>query len=244
MAILEIKGLTKSYDLGKTKALDAVDLVLETGKISAFIGHNGAGKTTLLKCVTGILNFEEGEILFLGENILTNPLEAKKHLVYVPDNPDIYDSITGLTYLNFIADIYRIGVEERRAAIERYAELFELSDQLGNIIGSYSHGMQQKLVLISALMRKPKLLILDEPFVGLDPKATFTIKKLMREMCDAGCAVFFSTHVLEVAEKLCDYVAVIQNGKIIATGTMQEIKGDSSLEEVFLKIEGFDGSNV
>jgi len=234
--MLEIKNLSKTYTKGK-KAVDNVSLVIDSGEIFAFIGHNGAGKTTTIKCVVGILDFEAGEICIDGLSVKKNPLECKRKTAYIPDNPDIYESLTGIQYLNFISDIYQISQDERSEGIKKYADMFEITKNLGDIISSYSHGMKQKLALISALIRKPKLLILDEPFVGLDPKASYQVKEVMKEMCTEGTSIFFSTHVLEVAEKLCNKVAIIKNGKIIAVGTMEDVRGNKSLEDVFLELE-------
>lgn len=234
--MLEIKNLSKTYTKGK-KAVDDVSLVINSGEIFAFIGHNGAGKTTTIKCVVGILDFETGEIYIDGLSVKKNPLECKRRTAYIPDNPDIYESLTGIQYLNFISDIYQISKDERSEGIKKYADMFEITKNLGDIISSYSHGMKQKLALISALIRKPKLLILDEPFVGLDPKASYLVTEVMKEMCTEGTSIFFSTHVLEVAEKLCNKVAIIKNGKIIAVGTMEDVRGNKSLEDVFLELE-------
>ena len=233
--MLKIKGLEKTYPGGK-KAVDNIDLEITKGEIFGFIGHNGAGKTTTIKSIVGILPFEKGEILVDGKDITKNPIECKKIMAYIPDNPDLYELLTGIQYLNFICDLYNITVEERRESIDKYAQMFEISQNLGDLIQSYSHGMKQKLALISALVRKPKLLILDEPFVGLDPKAAFSVKEVMKKMCEEGSSIFFSTHVLEVAEKLCDKVAIIKDGKIVANGTMDDVKGDKSLEDVFLEL--------
>lgn len=233
--MLKIKGLEKTYPGGK-KAVDNIDLEIAKGEIFGFIGHNGAGKTTTIKSIVGILPFEKGEILVDGKDITKNPIECKKVMSYIPDNPDLYELLTGIQYLNFICDLYNITVEERRVSIDKYAQMFEISQNLGDLIQSYSHGMKQKLALISALVRKPKLLILDEPFVGLDPKAAFSVKEVMKKMCEEGSSIFFSTHVLEVAEKLCDKVAIIKDGKIVANGTMDDVKGDKSLEDVFLEL--------
>ena len=231
--MLRIEKLTKIYQKGK-KAVDEVSLEIKDGEIFGFIGHNGAGKTTTLKCCVGILKFEEGEITLNGLSIEKNPVEFKKLIAYIPDNPDLYEQLTGIQYLNFISDIYEI--DGRNDRIEKYSDVFGIKDVLGNMISSYSHGMKQKLALISAIIRKPKLLILDEPFVGLDPKASFQIKEIMKEMCKEGTSIFFSTHVLEVAEKICDRVAIIKDGKIVACGAMDEIKGDKSLEAVFMEL--------
>ncbi len=233
--MLDIQHLTKRY--GEKKAVDDLSLHIAPGEIYGFIGHNGAGKTTTLKAVVGILPFEEGEITINGVSIKTDPLTCKQQLAYIPDNPDLYDYMTGSKYLNFIADIFGVGAEERQERIRKYADLFELTDDLAQPIAAYSHGMKQKLAIISAWLHQPKLIIMDEPFVGLDPKASHTLKGMMREVCDQGGAIFFSTHVLEVAEKLCDKVAIIKGGRLIRAGTMEEVKGDDSLEEVFLELE-------
>ena len=233
--MLDIQHLTKRY--GEKKAVDDLSLHIAPGEIYGFIGHNGAGKTTTLKAVVGILPFEEGEITINGVSIKTDPLTCKQQLAYIPDNPDLYDYMTGSKYLNFIADIFGVGAEERQERIRKYADLFELTDDLPQPIAAYSHGMKQKLAIISAWLHQPKLIIMDEPFVGLDPKASHTLKGMMREVCDQGGAIFFSTHVLEVAEKLCDKVAIIKGGRLIRAGTMEEVKGDDSLEEVFLELE-------
>lgn len=233
--MLEIKHLTKSYDNIK-KAVDDVSITIEDGEIFAFIGPNGAGKTTTIRSVVGLISFDEGEILINNRSIKADPIACKMDLAYIPDNPVLYETLTGIAYLNFICDVYQISSEDRTKDIKKYADLFELSSNLGDLISSYSHGMKQKLALISALVRHPKLLVLDEPFVGLDPVASHKVKELMREMCNEGASVFFSTHVLEVAEKLCDKVAIIKNGRIIVTGKMDEVKGDKSLEDVFLEL--------
>ena len=233
--MLDIQHLTKRY--GEKKAVDDLSLHIAPGEIYGFIGHNGAGKTTTLKAVVGILPFEEGEITINGVSVKTDPLTCKRQLAYIPDNPDLYDYMTGSKYLNFIADIFGVGAEERQERIRKYADLFELTDDLAQPIAAYSHGMKQKLAIISAWLHQPKLIIMDEPFVGLDPKASHTLKGMMREVCDQGGAIFFSTHVLEVAEKLCDKVAIIKGGKLMRSGTMEEVKGDDSLEEVFLELE-------
>ena len=234
--MLNIQHLVKNY--GEKKAVDDLCLHIAPGEIYGFIGHNGAGKTTTLKAVVGILPFEEGEITINGTPIKADPLTCKRQLAYIPDNPDLYDYMTGSKYLNFIADIFGVGAEERQERIRKYADLFELTDDLAQPIAAYSHGMKQKLAIISAWLHQPKLIIMDEPFVGLDPKASHTLKGMMREVCDQGGAIFFSTHVLEVAEKLCDKVAIIKGGRLIRAGTMEEVKGDDSLEEVFLELEG------
>ncbi len=233
--MLEIKGLTKCY--GEKKAVDDLSLHIAPGTIYGFIGHNGAGKTTTLKSAAGILDFDEGEILINGISIKKDPLACKRLFAYIPDNPDLYEYMTGIKYLNFIADIFGVSPEDRRERIEKYAALFELTDDLAQPVSAYSHGMKQKLAIISAWIHSPRLIIMDEPFVGLDPKAAHILKGMMRELCDAGGAIFFSTHVLEVAERLCDQVAIIKGGRLIRSGTMAEVKGDDSLEEVFLELE-------
>ena len=232
--MLQINHLSKLY--GEKKAVDDLTLHIAPGEIYGFIGHNGAGKTTTLKSVAGILRFDEGEILIGGKSVKDEPLACKKQLAYIPDNPDLYEFMPGIGYLNFIADIFGVSDADRKARIDRYAEMFEIKKDLNQSIAAYSHGMKQKLAIISALIHDPKLIIMDEPFVGLDPKAAHLLKGLMREICDAGGAIFFSTHVLEVAEKLCDKVAIIKGGKLIRSGTMEEVKGDDSLEEVFLEL--------
>ena len=234
--MLNIKHLTKAY--GEKKAVDDLSLHIVPGEIYGFIGHNGAGKTTTLKSVAGILQFDEGEITIDGISIKENPLECKRRFAYIPDNPDLYDYMTGIKYLNFIADIFGVGAGERQERIRKYADAFELTADLAQPIAAYSHGMKQKLAIISAWLHEPKLILMDEPFVGLDPKAAHLLKEMMREMCDEGGAIFFSTHVLEVAEKLCDKVAIIKSGRHIRSGTMEEVKGDESLEDVFLELEG------
>ena len=230
--MLRINNLTKTY--GEKKAVDNLSIHINPGEIYGFIGHNGAGKTTTIKACCGILGFDEGEIFIGGKSIKTEPLECKKLIAYIPDNPDLYTFMTGIQYLNFVADIFGIGARERDERIHRYAEAFEIESSLANLISSYSHGMKQKLAVIGALTHDPKLIIMDAPFVGLDPKAAFT--QIMREICDNGGAIFFSTHVLDVAEKLCDKVAIIRHGQLIRSGTMEEVKGDESLEEVFLEL--------
>ena len=232
--MLQINHLSKLY--GEKKAVDDLTLHIAPGEIYGFIGHNGAGKTTTLKSVAGILRFDEGEILIGGKSVKDDPLACKKQLAYIPDNPDLYEFMPGIGYLNFIADIFGVSDADRKARIDRYAEMFEIKKDLNQSIAAYSHGMKQKLAIISALIHDPKLIIMDEPFVGLDPKAAHLLKGLMREICDEGGAIFFSTHVLEVAEKLCDKVAIIKGGKLIRSGTMEEVKGDDSLEEVFLEL--------
>ena len=234
--MLKIEHLTKTY--GEKKAVDDLSLHIAPGEIYGFIGHNGAGKTTTLKSIAGILRFDEGEITIDGTSVKNDPLACKKKLAYIPDNPDLYEFMTGIKYLNFISDIFGVSADDRQARIRKYADLFELTNDLAQPIASYSHGMKQKLAIISAWVREPRLIIMDEPFVGLDPKASHLLKGMMRELCDRGGAIFFSTHVLEVAEKLCDKVAIIKAGKLIRSGTMEEVKGDDSLEEVFLELEG------
>lgn len=234
--MLKIEHLTKTY--GDKKAVDNLNLHIKPGEIYGFIGHNGAGKTTTLKSVVGILQFDEGEILINGKSVRTAPLDCKRDIAYIPDNPDLYDFMTGIKYLNFIADIFKVSVADRQERIRKYADLFELTADLAQPIAAYSHGMKQKLAIIAAWLHRPKLIIMDEPFVGLDPKVSHLLKGMMRDVCDAGSAIFFSTHVLEVAEKLCDKVAIIKGGKLIRSGTMEEVKGDDSLEEVFLELEG------
>lgn len=234
--MLQIEHLTKAY--GDKKAVDDLSLHIRPGEIYGFIGHNGAGKTTTLKSAVGILRFDSGEIRINGRSIKDEPVACKRVLAYIPDNPDLYDFMTGIKYLNFVADIFGVPSEERRAKIDDYAARFELTDDLAQPIAAYSHGMKQKLAVIAAWLHSPKLIIMDEPFVGLDPKAAHLLKIMMRELCEEGGAIFFSTHVLEVAEKLCDKVAIIKAGKLIRSGTMEEVKGDDSLEEVFLELEG------
>ena len=233
--MLEIKQYSMSYKSGK-KAVDSLSLTVEAGDIYGFIGHNGAGKTTTLRSVVGILDFNEGEILIDGKSIKKEPLKCKQVMAYIPDNPDLYEHLTGIGYLNFIADIYEVPIKERQERIAKYANAFEIMPNLGDLISSYSHGMRQKIAIIAALIHKPKLLVLDEPFVGLDPKASFTLKEVMQELCEEGSAIFFSTHVLEVAQKLCNKIAIIKQGKLIASGQTQEVIGNQSLEEVFLEL--------
>ena len=233
--MLKIDHLTKTY--GEKKAVDDLSLHIRAGEIYGFIGHNGAGKTTTLKAVAGILQFDAGEIIVNGKSIRTQPLDCKRDMAYIPDNPDLYEYMTGIKYLNFIADIFGVDAQTRQERIRKYADLFELTADLAQPIAAYSHGMKQKLAIISAWLHAPKLIIMDEPFVGLDPKAAHLLKGMMRELCESGGAIFFSTHVLEVAEKLCDKVAIIKGGKLMRSGTMEEVKGDDSLEEVFLELE-------
>ena len=234
--ILEISHYSKSYGRD-TKACDDVSLTVEAGDIYGFIGHNGAGKSTTIRAVVGVLDFEEGEIFIDGHSVKTEPMACKRMTAYIPDNPDLYENLTGIQYLNFIADVFDIDSEKRQQRIQTYGDMFEITDALGDLIGSYSHGMKQKVAILSALIHEPKLLVLDEPFVGLDPKAAFTLKEVMHRMCDAGTAVFFSTHVLDVAEKLCNKVAIIKHGRIIACGTMEELTEGHSLEETFLEAD-------
>lgn len=234
--MLRIEHLTKIYS-GK-KAVDDLSLHIQPGEIYGFIGHNGAGKTTTLKSCCGILQYDSGEILVDGVSMKEHPLECKKKIAYIPDNPDLYEFMTGIQYLNFVADIFGISASERESRIRGYGDAFELTGDLAQPISAYSHGMKQKLAIIAALVHQPKLIIMDEPFVGLDPKASHLLKTIMQEICDSGSAIFFSTHVLEVAEKLCDRIAIIKAGKLIRSGTMEEVKGDASLENVFLELEG------
>lgn len=233
--MLKIMNLTKTY--GSRKAVNNLSLHILPGEIYGFIGHNGAGKTTTIKACCGILQFNAGDILIDGVSIQKNPLECKKKIAYIPDNPDLYDFMSGIQYLNFISDVYGISAKERRERIRHFSDLFELSPDLAQPVSAYSHGMKQKLAIISALIHEPRIMILDEPFVGLDPKATHLLKQLMRDLCVKGGAIFFSTHVLDVAEKLCDKIAIIKNGKLIVAGDTEQIIGDSSLEDVFLELE-------
>ena len=233
--MLDIQHLTKTY--GEKKAVDDLTLHIAPGEIYGFIGHNGAGKTTTLKSVVGILQFDQGEITIGGKSIKADPLACKRLLAYIPDNPDLYDYMTGIKYLHFIADVFGVDAQTRRERIRTYADTFELTGDLAQPIAAYSHGMKQKLAIIAAWLHDPRLIVMDEPFVGLDPKAAHTLKGMMRQVCDNGGAIFFSTHVLEVAEKLCDKVAIIKGGRLIRSGTMEEVKGDDSLEQVFLELE-------
>ena len=235
MGVLEIRNFTKVYG-GTKKAVDGLTLDVEAGDIYGFIGHNGAGKSTTLKAVCGVLAFEEGDILVDGHSIKLEPLACKQVMAFIPDNPDLYPQLTGIQYLNFISDIYGVGKEQRNELIIKYAALFELTDNLGDIVSSYSHGMKQKLVIIGALVHKPRLLVMDEPFVGLDPKATYSMKEIMRDICAEGGAIFFSTHVLEVAEKLCNKIAIIKGGRLVANGDTQDVIGNESLEETFREL--------
>ncbi len=234
--MIEIKNVTKKY--GSKKAVDNVSFDVNDGDIFAFIGHNGAGKTTLIKSIVGIHDFDEGDILIDGMSIKDNPVECKKLMAFVPDNPETYEHMKAIDYINFICDMYDIDTETREKNIKKYAKLFDMEDKLGDTIDSYSHGMKQKVVLISALAHDPRILIMDEPFVGLDPKAVFDIKEVLNEMVKEGKIVFYSTHILDVAEKLCTRVAIIKNGKLVKAGSMKEIKGDKSLEKVFMELEG------
>ena len=233
--MLKIEHLTKTY--GEKKAVDDLSLHIRPGEIYGFIGHNGAGKTTTLKSVAGLLRFDAGEIQVCGHSVKADPLACKRDMAYIPDNPDLYDYMTGIGFLNFIADIFGVDADTRASRIRHYADTFELTDDLAQPISAYSHGMKQKLAVISALIHAPKLILMDEPFVGLDPVAAHTLKGIMRDICNQGGAIFFSTHVLEVAEKLCDKVAIIRDGRLIRSGTMEEVRGDSSLESVFLELE-------
>ncbi|MBQ1288984.1 MAG: ABC transporter ATP-binding protein [Erysipelotrichaceae bacterium] len=233
--MLIIEHLTKTY--GEKKAVDDLSLHIRPGEIYGFIGHNGTGKTTTLKSVAGILQFDSGTITIAGNSVTADPIRCKRDIAYIPDNPDLYDFMSGIKYLNFVADIFGIPTDVRAERIRKYADVFELTEDLAQPINAYSHGMKQKLAVIAAWLHAPKLIVMDEPFVGLDPKASHLLKEMMREHCDAGGAIFFSTHVLEVAEKLCDKVAIIKEGRLIKAGTMEEVKGDESLEEVFLELE-------
>ena len=233
--MLSIEHLTKIY--GDKKAVDDLSLHIHAGEIYGFIGHNGAGKTTTIKSVVGILSFDSGEITVCGKSVKADPIGVKKQIAYIPDNPDMYEFMTGIQFLNFVADIYGVSADVRQERIRKYGDMFALTGDLGQHINSYSHGMKQKLAIIAAWVHDPKLIIMDEPFVGLDPIASHLLKEEMRKVCDAGGAIFFSTHVLEVAEKLCDKIAIIKDGKLIRQGTMEEVKGDSSLENVFLELE-------
>ena len=233
--MLKIENLTKQYD--EKKAVDDLSLHICPGEIYGFIGHNGAGKTTTLKACAGILQFDAGEIMIDGISIKNEPLACKKEIAYIPDNPDIYEFMSGIQFLNFVADIFAVSAKDRKERIHKYADAFELTAELGQPISAYSHGMKQKLAIISAWIHEPKLIMMDEPFVGLDPKASHLLKEMMRETCNRGNAIFFSTHVLEVAEKLCDKVAIIKQGRLVKSGTMEDVKGDDSLEEVFLELE-------
>lgn len=237
--MIEIKNVTKTYN-GEKKAVDDISFTVNDGEIFAFIGHNGAGKTTTIKSIVGILDFEQGDILINGKSIKKQPIECKKEMAYVPDNPDLYENMKAIDFINFICDMYEVDKAERKERIEKYSKMFEMADSLNDEISSFSHGMKQKVALISALAHNPKILIMDEPFVGLDPKAVFDMKEIMKQMCKEGKTIFFSTHILEVAEKLCSRVAIIKQGKIVKVGKMREIKGDESLEQVFLELDEKD----
>jgi ABC-2 type transport system ATP-binding protein len=232
--MLNIKGVSKSYK-GK-KAIENISIEIKKGEIFGFIGHNGAGKTTTIKAIVGIHDFEEGDITINSKSIKSNPIECKQQIAYIPDNPDLYESLTGIQYLNFIADIFRVEKDKRENLIREYSSKFQIENALGSVIGSYSHGMKQKLAIISGLIHSPKVLVLDEPFVGLDPKASFTLKEIMRKFCEDGGCILFSTHVLEVAEKICDKIAIIKDGKIVSYGTTEQVKGDKSLENIFMEL--------
>ena len=240
--MLEFRDFSKTYKGGK-RAVDGLSLHVEAGDIYGFIGHNGAGKTTSLRAACGILDFTEGDILIGGISVKKDPVAVKKMTAYIPDNPDIYEFMTGIAYLNFIADVYGVSAEERKARIEKYAGMFEISADLGAPVSSYSHGMRQKLAIIAALIHAPKLLVLDEPFVGLDPKASHLLKQIFRDMCESGTAIFFSTHVLEVAQKLCNKIAIIKNGRLVVSGDTKDVVGDGSLEEVFLELADVKGGD-
>ena len=240
--MLKIENLTKIY--GEKKAVDNLSLHIKPGEMYAFIGHNGAGKTTTIKSVCGLLNFDDGEIYIDGTSIKENPIECKNKIAYIPDNPDLYEFMSGIKYLNFIADIFGVSKEARNEKIKKYGDMFGLTSDLAQPISAYSHGMKQKLALISALIHSPKLLIMDEPFVGLDPKASYLLKEEMKQICENGGAIFFSTHVLDVAEKICDKIAIIKGGKLVVSGSMDEVKGNTSLESVFLELEGQRDINV
>lgn len=235
MTMLEIKNFSKSYK-GNKKAVDNLSISVEAGDIYGFIGHNGAGKSTTIKAVVGVLDFDEGEIYIDGHSVKSEPMECKKVTAYIPDNPDIYEFLTGIQYLNFVADIFGIEQGVREERISKYADMFEITSALGDLISSYSHGMKQKVAIISALVHEPKLLVLDEPFVGLDPKASLDLKQIMRKLCDNGSAIFFSTHVLEVAQKLCNKIAIIKGGQLVASGNMEELIKNQSLEDVFMDV--------
>lgn len=236
--MLKIENLTKKY--GEKKAVDSLSLHIKAGEMYAFIGHNGAGKTTTIKSCVGLLDFDEGEIYINGKSIKESPIECKKQIAYIPDNPDLYEFMSGIKYLKFIADIYGVSKEDREERVKKYGDMLEITESLAQPISSYSHGMKQKIAIISALIHDPKLLIMDEPFVGLDPKASFLLKEEMKRICENGGAIFFSTHVLDVAEKICDKIAIIKGGALVRSGSMDEVKGDESLESVFLELEGED----
>jgi ABC-2 type transport system ATP-binding protein len=233
--MLEIINYSKSYAKGQ-KAVDNISLEVKKGDIFGFVGHNGAGKTTTIKSVVGILDFDEGDIRVDGKSIKSNPLECKKIIAYIPDNPDLYEHLTGIEYLNFISDVYDVSRDKKEELIKKYSDIFEIANNLGDLISSYSHGMKQKLAIISALIHEPKLYVLDEPFVGLDPKASHTLKEIMKEKCNEGCSFFFSTHVLEVVEKLCNKIAIIKNGKIVVNGNMKDVTKNEDLEDIFMEL--------
>ncbi len=241
--MLEIRHFSKSYKGGK-KAVEDLSLTIQAGDICGFIGPNGAGKSTTIKAVVGVLDFEEGEILIDGKSIRRQPLECKKVTAYIPDNPDLYDHLTGIQYLNFIADIFQVGREEQQERIRRYGDAFEITGALGDVISAYSHGMKQKLAILSALLHRPRLMVLDEPFVGLDPRASLLLKNIMREICSQGSAIFFSTHVLDVAEKLCNKIAIIQKGRLVVSGPMEELIRERSLEELFMEVAETEGQGA
>lgn len=234
-AVLEINNFTKTYSQAK-KAVDNLSLSVMPGEIHGFIGHNGAGKTTTIRAVVGIMDFDRGEILIDGHSVKEEPVTCKALTAYIPDNPDLYDYVTGIQFLNYMADMFSVDRKNREDRIQRYADLFNITDSLGNLISSYSHGMKQKLALIGAFLHQPKLLVLDEPFVGLDPEASFHLKGIMRELCNQGSAIFFSTHVLDVAEKLCDKVSIIKQGKLVVSGSMEDVRGTGSLEDIFMEV--------
>lgn len=241
--MLSIKNVTKHYK-GSTKGITNLDLEIAAGDIYGFIGHNGAGKTTTIKCIVGIQDLDAGDILIDGTSVKEDPMACKRKIAYIPDNPDLYEYMTGIQYLNFVADIFDISAKDRQKRIEKYGDAFEITSSLGDLISAYSHGMKQKLAIIAALVHEPKLLIMDEPFVGLDPKASVTLKEIMRNICSEGGAIFFSTHVLDVAEKLCNKVAIIKNGELIASGAMADIvKDGASLESIFMEVAGDDKTN-
>ena len=236
--LLDVQHLNtyfRTHD-GRVKAVDDLSINIESGEIYGFIGHNGAGKSTTIRAVVGVLDFSEGDIYIDGHSVKDEPIECKKITAYIPDNPDLYENLTAIQYLDFIADVFEIDEEKRKEVIKKYADMFEITDSLGDLISSYSHGMKQKLAIISALIHEPKLIVMDEPFVGLDPKASYTLKQIMHDLCDQGIAIFFSTHVLDVAQKLCNKVAIIKQGKIIDSGNMEDMIGNQSLEEVFLEV--------
>lgn len=232
--MLEIKNVSKSYN--NKKAIENISIEINKGEIFGFIGHNGAGKTTTLKAAVGIHDFEEGDITINSKSVKSNPIEYKQQIAYIPDNPDLYESLTGIQYLNFIADIFKVDKNQREKLIRDYAIKFQIENVLGSVIGAYSHGMKQKLAIISGLIHSPKVLVLDEPFVGLDPKASYTLKEIMKDFCNQGGCILFSTHVLEVAEKICDKVAIIKDGKIVICGTVDKVKGEKSLENIFMEL--------